>query len=147
MLHVRAPTDEDWEQINWLASNEVQEADHSDHEAQWTRRRRDFAGEKYESIVVRDERVAAFCSLEKDPSHEGFRAFVVLDWSAGDHEVRGAAIDQLEVLISESGSPRVWMRELEGDRLLVEFMTQNDFQVAKRYELDGTRFVNLERAC
>ena len=146
MLQIKTPTDEDWQQINWLASNEVQEADHSHHEAGWTRRRREFDGEKYESIVMRDDQVVAFCSLEKDPSQEGFRAFIVLDWSSGDDEVQDSAINQLVVLIHQTGSPRVWMRELEDDQALIEFMTQNGFQIEKRYELDGARFVNLGRS-
>ena len=143
MLRARTPTDDDWQQINWLASDEVQEADHSLHGAHWTRKRREFAGEKYESIIVRDEQVVAFCRLEKDPSQEGFRAFVVLDWSACDDEVQSAAIDQLESLVRRSGSPRVWMREFEEDRALIEFMTGNGFRIEKRYTLDGVNFLNL----
>ncbi len=145
MLRVKTPTEEDWPQINWLASNEVQEADHSQHEAHWIRRRREFDGKKHETIVLRDDRVVGYCSLERDPSHDGFRAFVVLDWSAGDYEVQDAVINQLELLIRRSRSPRIWMRELEDDRTLISFMSQHGFQVVKCYELDGTRFINLVR--
>jgi hypothetical protein len=77
MLLVRTPTNEDWEQINGLASNEVQEADHSLYEAHWRRRRREFDGERCESVLMRGDEVVAFCRIEGDPSCEGFRAFVV----------------------------------------------------------------------
>ncbi len=146
MLRTKTPTNEDWHQINRLASNEVQEADHSPYEAHWTRRRREFDGEKYDSVVMRGDQVVAFCRLEVDPSHEGFRAFVVMDWSSGDNEVQDAAATELGALITQSRSSTVWMRELEDDRKLLEFMTHHGFHVEKRYELDGARFVNLVRS-
>lgn len=146
MLRVKAPADEDWKEIDRLASNEVQEADHSQYESHWTRRRREFDGEKYESVLLNGDAVVGFCSLEKDPAHKGLRAFMVLDWSSNDGEVQQAALSQLDTLIRQSGAPEVWMRELEDDQKLLRFMTQHGFHVEKRYEIDGTRFVNLARS-
>lgn len=95
---------------------------------------------------MRGDHVVAFCSLEKDPAHKGYRAFVVLDWSSNDDEIQQAAVGQLDTLIRQCGTSEVWMRELADDRNLLRFMTQHGFHVEKRYELDGTRFVNLARS-
>ena len=145
MLHVRTPKKEDWQQINWLASNEVQEADHAQFESNWTKQRQRFDGKKYESVLLQDDEVVAFCSLEQDNDEDSFRAFIVLDWSIDDSEVREVAFEHLQHLIDTSGTSRVWMRELKGDKTLIDALLQHDFRIEKRYELDGVSFINLSK--
>ena len=72
MITSRTVRDNDWREIDWLASNAVQEGDHASIDFEWTRNRREFEGEKYESVSQSGERVVGYCALERDHSQNGF---------------------------------------------------------------------------
>jgi len=135
--------EEDWGRINWLASDSVQEADHSQLDAEWTRKRREFAHEGLQSVVEKEGRVVGYCALERDESKDGFRVFLVADWGLGAVDLHDSLFDELERLISNAKTRKVWMRELAGDAKLIDFVVSKGFSVDKRYEFDGLQLVNL----
>ena len=47
MIKFRDVKKEDWTDIDWLASDDVQEADHSSTAAEWSENRRTFSGRQY----------------------------------------------------------------------------------------------------
>ena len=143
MIISRPVQKEDWDRINWLASDSVQEADHSQFDAEWTRKRREFAHEELQSVVEKDGKVVGYCALEIDESKDGFRVFLVADWSLGAIDLHTSLFDELERLISNAKTRKVWMRELAGDATLIDFVVSKGFSVEKRYEFDGLQLVNL----
>ena len=143
MISARAVRENDWRQINWLASDAVQEGEHGGIESEWTKNRRAFEGEKYESVIQSDGNVVGYCSLERGISGDGFRAFVILDWRQRNSEVQTAVLGELEGLILNSGTNDIWMRELRGDVSLIEFMLSNGFEIEKSYVHNSLEMVNL----
>jgi hypothetical protein len=131
--------------IAWLASDEVQEGDHSSFGSGWVTGRRAFTGEKVESVIDSSGETKAYCSLERASGEQAWRAFIVLDWSNDDLAVREAAFAELERLATSVGAPTVWMRELEDDRTLLAFVQSKGFTVVRRYEFEGAAMANLEK--
>ena len=144
-MNVRPVEERDWEAIAWLASDEVQEGDHSSFGPAWVTRRREFDGEQAESVVDVDGDARAYCSLERASGVEGWRAFIVLDWSDSDVAIGEAAFAELERLVASRGGGRVWMRELEGDQTMLAFLARKGFVIEQRYEYEGLAMVNLAK--
>ena len=145
MITSRSVRDNDWREIDWLASDAVQEGNHAGIDSEWTRNRREFEGEKYESVLQSGEYVVGYCALVRDHSQDGFRAFVVLDWTKKNVEIQAAVLRELERLILESSAEYIWMRELKGDVSLIEFMLSNGFEIEKCYQYNGLEMVNLQQ--
>lgn len=135
----------DWPRVDWLASNEVQEGDHTTYESEWGQRRRKFAGESARSIIEISGEVVAYTSIEREPNEDGWRASIVLDWSKQDDKVQEAAYGALEELIAERRVRMIWMRELADDLSLLQFLASKDFEIQKRYVFNGTEMVNLRK--
>lgn len=143
---IARPVEErDWSRVAWLASNEVQEADHTNLEAEWVRHRREFAGERVDSVLERDGDVIAYCALENVAEFPGWRVFIVLDWSTNDVEVQEAAHRQIEILAEQVGTQRLWLRELAGDLALLKFFAAKGYVEEKRYRYAGKEMVNIAK--
>ena len=78
MIEFRNVKEDDWADIGWLASNAVQEADHSSIDSNWTERRRAFSGTRHHSIAESDGQVVGYCAIERtaDDSESSFRIFL-----------------------------------------------------------------------
>ena len=135
----------DWPRVDWLASNEVQEGDHTTFGTEWGQNRREFTRENAHSVVEVDGIVVAYSSIECE-ADKGWRAFIVLDWSKQDDEAQEAAYNALEGLIAERLATSVWMRELADDHALLKFIEQKGFEVERRYEFSGFEMVNLRKS-
>lgn len=142
-MRVRDLNEDDWKQIAWLASNEAQEGDQSPS-SDWIARRK-LPAERYQSVIDRDGRIEAYCSVERNDAGERFRAFLVLDWINLDEEVADFAFARLEELIDEAKTEQVWMREMVEDKKLLAFVQARGFVVERQYELGGHEMVNLVR--
>ncbi len=97
ILISRKVRDNDWREIDWLASNAVQEGDHAGVDSEWTRNRLEFEGVKYESVLQSGERVVGYCALVRDHTQDGFRAFVekgVMEKGVIMGKVRGKGSDR-----------------------------------------------------
>ncbi|MEM7366270.1 MAG: hypothetical protein AAF525_19815 [Pseudomonadota bacterium] len=140
----RSVVDGDWVQINQLASNDVQEADHSRIDDQWTQNRRTFTGERRHIVLETASQIVAYCSLERELQTRRWRAFVVLDWS-GDRIYWEAAYRALDGLMMDVAPAEVWMRELTGDLALLEFMASKGFLLESPFVHDGLEMVYLRR--
>ena len=144
---IARPVEErDWTRIAWLASDEVQEADHAQLESDWLRRRREFAGERVDSVLERGGEVIAYCALENVAEFPGWRVFVVLDWSTEDVAVQEAAYRQVEQLAARVGARHLWLRELVGDVALLEFFDAKGFALEKRYRHGDLEMVNISKS-
>lgn len=137
----------DWPTIDWLASNEVQEGDHSKFGSQWGQFRRSFEGERVESVLESGDAVVAYVALERETPNDDWRAFIVLDWSIQDDVLQEAAYQALETLVAEQGASNIWMREMSDDFALIEFVQAKGFVVERRYSLGGLAMINLRKSC
>jgi hypothetical protein len=144
-MNIRPLEPQDWKQVTWLASNEVQEGDHSLFGAVWARNRMDFSGRRVHAVVESEGRVVAYCSLEHD-SADVWRGFIVLDWSAEDTAVRESAFSELEKFAREKSARSVWMREIAEDKALLDFVKSKGFNITRAYRLDGVEMLNLEKS-
>ena len=95
---------EDWTQIDWLASDEVQEADHSELAYQWSANRRSFQGDRIHSVAVQEDQVVGYCGLERttDEPDNSYRMFLVTDWNPENQAVQEALFGQLLGKINET---------------------------------------------
>lgn len=147
MIKSRVVVETDWPRIDYLASNAVQEADHSGNESEWKKRRLEFNGIRHHSVVESSSQVVGYCSLERstDETKKGFRAFLVTDWNPENAEIHQALFDQLEVMISTEKINHIWMRELTDDVKLLEFAVSKGFSKQKPYRIGDLQMVNLSK--
>ena len=141
----RAVQNDDWNQIAWLASNEVQEGEHNRLDIDWIKRRRSPTVARFHSVIESGDEVVGYCALEKDNDRDEFRVFIVLDWSHDDLSIAEAAYRQLQNYVSSEKITKVWMREVAGDLALIDFMQSKGFVIDKRYEYKGHELVNLSK--
>jgi hypothetical protein len=75
MFTCREARDSDWSVIDWLASDAVQQGDHSLIGAQWTLNRQAFKGLRYHSVVEDSDQVVGYYFLERQdessPNNQG----------------------------------------------------------------------------
>jgi len=149
MFKCREVEDSDWPVIDRLASDAVQQADHSLIDAQWTLNRREFNGLRYHSVLEDSGQVVGYCSLERqdEASPDRFRVFLVTTWNDDNRLIQEELLSQLERLISAARAKSLWMRELVDDSLLIEFMLEKGFTASEPYWLDQLHLVNLDRSC
>ena len=140
---IRAPVDDDWSRIDYLASNDVQEADHAGVDQVWTNNRRAFSGERHHVVLTEEDVIQAYCSLERNNGETSWRAFIVMDWSVQDEGRQQAAFGALEQLMEACDAREVWMRELTGDRLLLSFIQSKGFFVERTFEHEGQEMMVL----
>jgi len=93
VLQFRAVQERDWPMIVWLASNEIQEADHSGLDVLWVEGRRSFKGVRRQTVVESDGSIVGYCSIEqdsleqdsieqdKDDAPNSYCVFLVADWN------------------------------------------------------------------
>ena len=141
---VRPVQNDDWNQIAWLASNDVQEGEHTTLDIDWIKRRRSPSPARFDSVLELDNEVVGYCALERDDKGE-FRVFIVLDWSHDDQSIPEATYRQLKSHVRSQKIARVWMREVAGDIALLDFMQSKGFIIDKRYEYQGHELVNLSK--
>lgn len=144
-MKVRTVREDDWRKIDYLASNEVQEGEHTAFENEWTVRRRDVSVDRFHFVLEENGEVVSYAALEKDSADKGYRMFLVMDWSGEDRLFADQSIEEIERIAREQGINYVWMRELEDDKTLVTYVQSCGFVIDKRYNLDGYRFVNLSK--
>ena len=142
---IRQLEENDWTTIDWLASNDVQEGDHSKYGSQWGQFRRSFEGERVDSVLESGGEVVAYVALEREAANDDWRAFIVLDWSLQDSQLQEAAYQALESLIESQAASSIWMREMSDDFALIEFVQRKGFVIEQRYTLEGLDMVNLRR--
>ena len=143
---IRSVQDNDWNRIAWLASNVVQEGEHTALDTDWVKRRRSPIVTRFDSVVELDNKVVSYCALEKATDSEEFRVFIVLDWSHDDQSIAETTYRQLRNYVSSEKIAKVWMREVAGDLALLEFMKSKGFVIDKRYEYEGHELVNLSKS-
>ncbi len=139
---------EDWKDIAWLASDFVQEADHSDgQDTGWVRNRRSFEGKRYQRIAEIQGQIVGYCSLERSTtgSKSGFRAYLVADWKSTNRSIHEALMHMIEELIAVNKIDLVWMRELTGDVQLLEFVESKGFVKSESYVINGKEMINLRK--
>ena len=150
MLHLRQPRDIDWQTIAHLASNEVQEGDHSGGiDGDWIANRRSVECERKDAVVESDNLVVGYCAIERQPADPAmsYRVFLVTDWSHVDPEVPEALLSHVEALLLEVGAEVAWMREVVDDRELSRFVTSRGFTVSASYAFAGKQLVNFVKDC
>jgi len=148
MIKFREVKDSDWQKIAWLASNLVQEADHGDgQESDWIENRLSFNGTRHHHVALKHEHIVGYCSLERSDTvvESGFRVFLVMDWVSRNLQLREALMEKVDGMISSNGIARVWMRELTGDKELIEFVESRGFLKSEPYVIDDKEMVNLSK--
>ncbi len=150
MLQIREPRDVDWQSIAHLASNEVQEGDHSGGiDGDWIANRRSVECERKDAVLESDNSIVGYCAIERqfaDPARS-YRVFLVIDWSDLDPEVPDALLSHVEALLLEVGAESAWMREVADDRQLSRFVTSRGFTVSAPYAFAGKQLVNFAKDC
>ena len=106
-MKIRNVTKADWPSINYLASNEVQEGDHSVFESEWTTRRRDPSINRYSFVIESSDEIVCYAALEEVPGFEGFRMFLVTDWSKPDQSDVDLSVSELERIARENNIYRL----------------------------------------
>ena len=138
----------DWQDIAWLASDLVQEADHGDgQDSDWIENRLSFSGTRHHHVALRQGQIIGYCSLECSETvvESGFRVFLVMDWISRNPEIREALMEKIDGMICSHGIARVWMRELTGDNELIEFVESKGFLKSEPYVIDNKEMVNLSK--
>ncbi len=89
MLQMRPLRESDWEIVTYLASDEVQEGDHSGSiDGSWIANRRHAGRYRQHAVLEADGSVVGYCAIERvesDPA-EMYRVFLVTDWSTGQDD-------------------------------------------------------------
>ena len=148
MIEFREVKESDWQKIAWLASNLVQEADHGDgQDSNWIENRLSFNGTRHHEVALKHEHIVGYYSLERSETvvESGFRVFLVMDWVSKNLELREALMEKIDEMISSNGIARVWMRELTGDKELIEFVESKGFLKSELYVIDNKEMANLSK--
>ena len=150
MLQIREPRDVDWQSIAHLASNEVQEGDHSGGiDGDWIANRRSVDCERKDAVLESEGLIVGYCAIERqaaDPAMS-YRAFLIADWSHVDPVVPEALLSHVEALLLEVGAQTAWMREVADDRQLSRFLIARGFTASAPYAFAGKQLVNFAKDC
>ncbi|MGE4606275.1 MAG: hypothetical protein AAEJ52_06000 [Myxococcota bacterium] len=150
MLTVREVRDGDWDAIAYLASNEVQEGDHSGGiDGPWIATRRSKDRQSRLAVAEREGSIVGFCAIERteDEPSDLYRVFIVTDWSTGSREVPEKMLSHVDTLLREVGAAKAWMREVSSDRALVQFAIDSGFAASAPYPYSDKELINLARDC
>ena len=147
MLQARDVRESDWPKINHLASNAVQEADHTNLDFIWVENRRAFDGTRRHSVIESESSVVGYCSIERRPEDapDTYRMFLVADWDRSNIDVHEALFERAEGLIKEINGAQAWMRELTDDTELVKFVEGKGFVPSPPYTWNDRELVNLAK--
>jgi hypothetical protein len=150
LLQIRQPRDDDWQAIARLASDEVQEGDHSGGiDGDWIENRRSVECERKDAVLESNDSIVGYCAIERQYADRvrSYRVFLVTDWSHVDPEVPDALLSHVEVLLVEVGAESAWMREVADDRELARFVTSRGFTVSAPYAFAGKQLVTFAKDC
>ena len=141
MFQIRDVRDTDWPSIAWLASNEVQQADHSGVDHLWVEKRRSFDGFREQAVLESDGSIVGYCAIERaaDDADDTYRVFLVADWDKALREIHESLFAQVESMLLGAGARQAWMRELSGDLELLGFVKQKGYRASPPYTLQGER--------
>jgi len=159
MLRIRDIREPDWRAIAHLASDAVQEGDHSDGiDDRWVENRRSPDRVRNHAVAVSvisdgsvepDETVVGYCGIERDVGEprDSYRVFIVNDWSDPSREVAEMLLAHVDTMLREVGARTAWMREVADDHALLRFVTERGFAASAPYGVAGKQLVNLARTC
>jgi hypothetical protein len=147
VLRTRDLQEQDWSAVALLASDQIQEADHSGTDTVWVENRLSFDGSRQQAVVESNGSVVGYCSIERaaDDEINTYRLFLVADWDAANSDVHEALFSRAESMLQEAGATRAWMRELTGDLGLLRFVERGGFQASTPYSVAGKEMVNLTK--
>ncbi len=147
MIGFRKVVEADWSVIGWLASDEVQDGNHAGWDGEWVAQRRSFVGTRLDSVAGQNGEIVGYCAVERGEAETGrsYRAFLVADWRPQNRTIHEALLGKVEEFVNQEGADRVWMRELTGDRRLLDFVTEHGFELGKPYTIGGREIVNASR--
>jgi len=97
-------------------------------------------------VLERKGEVVSYAALEKDPTADGYRAFLVMDWSSDCRDIADASYRELVRIVGERDIRRLWMREIAGDVSLLDYVQSKGFAIDRRYEYEGLDLVNLSKS-
>ena len=148
MLKCRSPTEFDWSNIARLASNDVQQGDHSGSiDADWIANRRSSLRIRRDFVLEKSGGVVAYGAIERQASEpqDHYRVFLVTDWRTVDDEIKARLYEETERLLVTARANKAWMRELAGDVSLLRFVEQHGFKRSQTYRYGRHELVNLTK--
>ncbi|MAE95654.1 MAG: hypothetical protein CL910_13430 [Deltaproteobacteria bacterium] len=147
MHRFRAVREGDWPEIALLASNEVQEADHSGLEDLWLHSRRSFDGLRRHAVLELHGAIVGYCAIERreEDALDTYRIFLVASWDPENSEVHEELFARVEAMLREVGARRAWMRELRGDLELIRFVGSRGFEVSAPYRVADKEMLILTK--
>jgi N-acetylglutamate synthase-like GNAT family acetyltransferase len=146
-ITLRAPTDDDWPAILYLAERSLAELPNAPEQNEWLENRKSFKpsdGIQQHFVATSDERITGYACIEQRNKTDGvYRLFVVVAPSAR-RTLGTRLLAKLRECLIDLSARRAWVVEYEADAGFLAYLEEMGFVKLKAFKLeDGTPVVEM----
>lgn len=148
MILIRPSHQNDWNAIGALANRSVTHLAGDRPQDDWLANRKAFTASRHHYVAMHRKEVVGYCRLEQSgPAADGWRMFLLLDWSAPQHQhLARILFDQINETAGQQDIDQIWLREYADDQPFIDFLAAQDFEPGDPFRHGDEQLIIL-RGC